>query len=318
MHHPGLGAFIRKARREAGLNQTELAVLGGLHRNAVGAVESGRGSVETLSALAEALGLEISGRGLAGDGALGPRLLALRKRRRLSRRSVAAIAGNSIPAIEAVERLGTGHITSLELLGRAIGAGLCLIRKGTSVGFWASAASSSPDQEWYTPLWLMKRIVSAVGPIDTDPCSPGKGRSAVRAKLYFTLADDGLAQAWPGNVWMNPPYGRAISAWLEKARSEVAAGNSRCVTALIPARTDTSWWHDHVVGFADIVLLRGRITFINGAASAPFASAVLGYGLSLAQRDALFGAFPDAMCVPASPNAKENAPTMPGVGRTER
>ncbi len=113
MHRTGLGASIRKARLEAGLNQSELALMGGLHRNAVGAIESGRGSVETLSALAEALGLEISGRGLAGDGSLGPRLFALRKRRRLSRRSVATIGGTSIPAIEAVERLGTGHIASL-------------------------------------------------------------------------------------------------------------------------------------------------------------------------------------------------------------
>jgi len=312
VHRTGLGASIRKARREAGLNQSELALMGGLHRNAVGAIESGRGSVETLSALAEALGLEISGRGLAGDGGLGPRLFALRKRRRLSRRSVATIGGTSIPAIEAVERLGTGHIASLEGLGQAIGAGLCLIPKGTSVGFWASAASSSPDQEWYTPAWLMERIVAAVGPIDTDPCSPGKGRSAVKAKLYFTVADDGLAHAWPGNVYMNPPYGRAISAWLEKARFEVAAGNARCVTALIPARTDTSWWHDHVVGWADIVLLRGRITFIDGAASAPFASAVLGYGLSLAQRDALFGAFPDAMCIPAAAVSVERLRAVPG------
>ncbi len=70
-----------------------------------------------------------------------------------------------------------------------------------------------------------------------------------------------------------------MAAWLEKSRSEVAAENSRCVTALIPARKDTSRWHGHVVGFAEIVVLRRRITFVGGAASVAFASAVLGYGL---------------------------------------
>ena len=98
---------------------------------------------------------------------------------------------------------------------------------------------------------------------------------------------------------MNPPCGRAILAWLERARSEVAAGNIGFVIALIAARTDTSSWHDQVVGFADIVLLRGRITFIDGAAPVPSASTVRGYGLSAAQRDARFGALPDPMCVPA-------------------
>jgi len=100
--------------------------MGGLHQYAVGAVESGRGNVETLSALVEALGLEISGRALGAECGLERRLFALRKRPPLSRRSVAAIAGTSGPAIEGVERLvrlGIGHIVSLERLGRAMERG---------------------------------------------------------------------------------------------------------------------------------------------------------------------------------------------------
>ncbi|MGD0105735.1 MAG: DNA N-6-adenine-methyltransferase [Rhodopila sp.] len=299
-HLPCLGRAIRQARRDARKNQTELASSASLCRNAVVAVEGGRGHIATLTALADALNLEVAGRGLAGDGALGQRMLALRKRRRLSRRTAAMMAGISIPAVEGFERTGNCHVEVLEALGRAVGAGLCLVRKGTSPDFWAAAANSTGETEWYTPAWLLDLVVGVVGPIDTDPCSPGRGKSSVQARLHLTALDDGLAHGWPGVVWMNPPYGRTLSLWLEKARREVEVGNARCVTALVPARTDTTWWHCHISGVADIVLLRGRISFGDGTSAAPFPSALLGYGLSTEQRDALFRAFPDSMHVPAA------------------
>jgi phage N-6-adenine-methyltransferase len=211
---------------------------------------------------------------------------------------VADLAGISIPAIEGIERLGKGHVATLESLGRAINAGLCLVSKGASPDFWSAAGNSTGDTEWYTPAWLLERVVRAVGPIDTDPCSPGRGKSAVQARLHLTAEDNGLAHDWPGKlVWLNPPYGRTISLWLEKARREVEAANCRCVVALVPARTDTAWWHSQVAGVADILLLRGRISFGDGTTAAPFPSAILGYGLSVVQRNALFAAFPDAMHV---------------------
>ena len=296
---PCLGRAIRQARRDAKQSQTELATAANLCRNAVVAVEGGRGHIATLTALADALDLEVAGRGLAGAGTLGQRLLALRKRRRLSRRTAARMASISIPAIEGFERTGNGHVAVLEALGRAIGAGLCLVRKGTSPDFWVAAANSTGETEWYTPAWLLDLVVGVIGPIDTDPCSPGRGKSSVQARLHLTASDDGLGHAWPGTVWLNPPYGRTLALWLEKARHEVDLGNSRCVVALVPARTDTSWWHSHVSGVADILLLRGRISFGDGTTAAPFPSAVLGYGLSDRQRDALFRAFPDSMHVPA-------------------
>ncbi len=294
---PCLGRAIRQARRDAKQSQTELASEATLCRNAVVAVEGGRGHIATLLALADALNLEVAGRGLAGDGTLGQRMLKLRKRRRLSRRTAATMAGISIPAIEGFERTGNGHVAVLEALGRAVGAGLCLVPKGTSPDFWVAAANSTGETEWYTPAWLLDLVVAVIGPIDTDPCSPGRGKSSVQARLHLTASDDGLGHAWPGTVWLNPPYGRTLALWLEKARHEVDLGNSRCVVALVPARTDTSWWHSHVSGVADILLLRGRISFGEGTTAAPFPSAVLGYGLTAEQRDKLFAAFPDAMHV---------------------
>ncbi len=312
VHRSGLGGAIRKARREAKLSQSELASASGLHRNAVVAVEAGRGYVSTVQVLADALGLEIAGKGMPSAGNLGVRLLALRKRRRLSRRTAAKMAGISIPAIESVERTGTGHIASLEALARAVGAGLCLVPRGTSPDFWVSAGNSTGDSEWYSPAWLLDLVESVIGPFDTDPCSPGKDKSAVRANLHFTALDDGLAHDWPGAVWMNPPYGRTVGRWLKKARREVDVGNARCVVALVPARTDTAWWHGHIPGIADIVLLRGRISFGDGTAAAPFPSALLGYGLSPDQRDALFAAFPDSMHVAAPGHPDRDSRAGPG------
>ena len=301
VQNQGLGSALKASRKQAKLTQTQLSDISGVHRNALLAVEAGRGSVATMSLLAAALGLEISGRGLSGDVTLRDRLTSLRKRRRFSRRAVAALAGISVPAIDALERTGGGHVSTLEAIGRAIGAGLCLVPKGTSIGFWESAATSSADMEWYTPRWLLDRVSAVVGSFDCDPCSPGRGKSEVQARLHFTVADDGLSHSWPGIVWLNPPYGSAIGHWLAKAREQLAAGFTKKVVALVPARTDTRWWHDHAAGQADIIMLRGRVAFIGGG-PAPFPSALVGYGLTECERDRLFEAFTDGWHVSKARN----------------
>ena len=84
--------------------------------------------------------------------------------------------------------------------------------------------------------------------------------------------DDGLAQAWHGRVYLNPPYGHAIDAWIAKLVNEHNASEVEAAIALVPARTDTAW-------FARLdpyprVFVAGRLTFSNAAHSAPFPSAV--------------------------------------------
>ena len=90
---------------------------------------------------------------------------------------------------------------------------------------------------------------------------------------------DGLVVEWAttdlASVWVNPPYGRSIGAWVQKASTE---GLSRRVVALLPARTDTQWWHKYVMEAAEIRLLRGRVKFALGGRSvgpAPFPSCVV-------------------------------------------
>lgn len=93
---------------------------------------------------------------------------------------------------------------------------------------------------------------------------------------HFTKEDDSLVQNWDdlsGWLWCNPPYGKNIKNWIKKA-SESKAN----IVMLIPARTDTSYWHDYIFGKAEIIFLRGRLKFeINGGSSnpAPFPSALV-------------------------------------------
>src|SRR5690606_4287150 len=74
-------------------------------------------------------------------------------------------------------------------------------------------------------------------------------------------------------VFMNPPYGRVIADWIRKAYEEAQAG--ALVVALIPARTDTRYWHEYVMKAAEIRLVKGRLKFGNSRDSAPFPSAVV-------------------------------------------
>lgn len=207
MQAQGLGNSLKTARRGAGLSQGELAAKAGVHRNAVSAVENGRGHIETLVLLAAALGLEVEGRNLGGNGPLGPRLEALRKRRRLGRRAVADLAGVSVPALESVERTGAAHIASMEAVGQVLGAGLCLRAKGEAFGFWESIAASSAHEEWYTPPWLLDRLYRVVGGrFDLDPCSPTRSgaRAPVHARVRYTAEDDALKLPWKGRtIFMN-------------------------------------------------------------------------------------------------------------------
>ena len=83
---------------------------------------------------------------------------------------------------------------------------------------------------------------------------------------------------------------------MAKARSEVERKSAKVVVALIPARTDTHYWHDHIAGKADVYFLRGRLRFgANGQSqSAPFPSALAIWGADAVMVERLAAAFPDA------------------------
>ena len=92
-----------------------------------------------------------------------------------------------------------------------------------------------------------------------------------KCSKFFTQEIDGLKQNWDNEiVWMNPPYGRGIGAWVKKA-SEAMGG---VVVCLLPARTDTKWFHDYIYNKAEIRFLKGRVRF-GGKGPAPFPSMIV-------------------------------------------
>ena len=93
-----------------------------------------------------------------------------------------------------------------------------------------------------------------------------------KCKSFYTKQDDGLSQNCSGNVWMNPPYGREIGLWMAKASEAAKAGAT--VVCLVPARTDTAWWHEHVIKH-EVRFIKGRLKFGGAKNSAPFPSAVV-------------------------------------------
>ena len=80
-----------------------------------------------------------------------------------------------------------------------------------------------------------------------------------KCETYFTELDDGLSQEWEGVCWMNPPFGRVMQKWVRKAHA--AWNNGATVVALIPARTNTKWWHDCIQDIAEVRFIRGEVKF---------------------------------------------------------
>ena len=94
----------------------------------------------------------------------------------------------------------------------------------------------------------------------------------VKCTRFFSPQDDGLEQPWDGVCWCNPPYGSALKRWVEKAAWE--SGRGVTTVMLLPARTDTGWFHDYIKDKAEVRFLRGRIRFMGAKYNAPFPSMV--------------------------------------------
>ena len=134
---------------------------------------------------------------------------------------------------------------------------------------------SSNSNEWYTPQDFYEKLNKEFS-FNLDPCST---HDNAKCDKHFTVEEDGLKQDWGGHVvFMNPPYGREISKWVEKAYNESLKPNTT-VVCLIPARTDTAYYHDYIFGKAkDVRFIRGRLKFGGCKNAAPFPSAVVVFG----------------------------------------
>lgn len=124
---------------------------------------------------------------------------------------------------------------------------------------------SSRTDMWETPAAFF-RALGAEFHFTVDVCAVPEN---AKCKVFYTPEQDGLVQNW-GGCWCNPPYVREIGKWVKKA------AEAECtVVMLLPARTDTAWFHDYIYGHAEIRFVRGRLKFGDSKNSAPFPSMVV-------------------------------------------
>lgn len=136
----------------------------------------------------------------------------------------------------------------------------------------------SSEKDWETPDCIFLPLKEEFD-IAFDVCASEENK---KCDAYFDRKANSLAQNWQhllwrtadkGAVWMNPPYGRGIEQWVRKAYNESQKGLT--VVALLPARTDTSWFHNYILNKQEVRYLRGRIKFVGANSSAPFPSMVV-------------------------------------------
>lgn len=126
---------------------------------------------------------------------------------------------------------------------------------------------------WITPIPLFKLLNSEFH-FDVDVAT--EKNNPLNLKKFYTKEDNSLNKEWIGNVWLNPPYSD-IATWIKKAAAEFERDNKRKIVLLIPARTDTKYFHKFIVGKAEVRFVEGRLKF-SKRGSAPFPSMIVIYG----------------------------------------
>ena len=107
--------------------------------------------------------------------------------------------------------------------------------------------SSKNNDIWATPPDLYNKL-NAEFNFNLDPCP-------LNPKF------DGLNISWNDNIFVNPPYSQ-INKWLIKAHHELKLKHAKIIVFLVFANTDTNWFHNHVLGKAEIRFIKGRLKFI--------------------------------------------------------
>ena len=127
----------------------------------------------------------------------------------------------------------------------------------------------SVTTEWSTPQPFFDNLNAEFNFTLDAAAQPDNAKCA----QYFTPHDNGLIQSWGSNtVWLNPPFGRTVGIWIRKAYESAILGAT--VVCLIPARTDTIWWHTYTQ-YGEIRYIKGRLTFDGATNPAPFPSALI-------------------------------------------
>lgn len=135
---------------------------------------------------------------------------------------------------------------------------------------------SSNTIYWETPQDTFDKY-NLIYQFDVDVCALPEN---AKCSAFYTEEQDGLAQNWAFKTcWMNPPYGREIKHWVQKAYEE-SRKEGTIVVGLLPSRTDTRWFHDYIYNKekVQVEFLKGRLKFGAAKNSAPFPSMVVVWG----------------------------------------
>lgn len=131
------------------------------------------------------------------------------------------------------------------------------------------ALFSSEGLAWETPLWFFEALHDEFN-FTCDVCADIHNR---KVDKFFSIQQDAFKLQWKGVAYCNPPYGRDIGRWFEKAMNS-AIDHGTTVVILCPVRCDTNWWFDYA-RLGEVRLLKGRLRFEGAPSSAPFPSALV-------------------------------------------
>ena len=131
---------------------------------------------------------------------------------------------------------------------------------------------SSATDNWSTPQDFFDKLNDEFH-FTLDVCADENNH---KCEHYYTKEIDGLSRPWIGTIWCNPPYGRKIGEWVRRAYISSYIG-SATVVMLLPARTDTRWFHEYIYNKhnTEIRFIKGRLKFGGCKNSAPFPSMVV-------------------------------------------
>jgi len=155
------------------------------------------------------------------------------------------------------------------------------------------ALLSSKDQTWTTPEEVLT-LIRQLGPIGLDPCPNPRSIVGARESYSLEVGQDGLAEDWldRGLVYVNPPFGRQLPKWINKAVVSWAQAwecdRSFEYVFLVPARPDTKWFTQAREGATSLGFWRGRIAFGGQKIVAPFPSLLIYFGLHPERFESVF------------------------------
>ena len=275
-------AELRAHREKLGLSRSELASGLGSSELAIKRLEAGQGSTALLVQVMEKIEFHVAG--LGRGWALNEQLRATRLRKKLSIAELSRRTSLSRQAIADVEA-GRGSVRSILRVLESLGTG-ARTQQPTPRPSWANDPQGQPGDVRFTPPAFLKVLRDVFGEIDLDPCGHALSHVASTRTIELANGGDGLVDEWSGSFcFMNPPFSQMLK-WLRRAEEQWRFGNVDKVLALVPARLDSPWVHDHLAQVADIWVLRGRLRFwtdTGPGAAATFAAMVVLMGFPPAQ-----------------------------------